>query len=116
MAARGFDQIVLSLITAHPVIGQPARHGFMLNYPQAWARFYAEKRLERIDPVRQYIPYAEAAFTWASLPERMSLIPAQLDCLRLGMAAGLRDGIGIPLRGPCGALAGIGAASSKGGV
>lgn len=116
MAAIGFDRIVFSLITDHPEHGYSSGHGIMLNYPSEWMRFYSQKGYELIDPVRHKIYNADDVFTWASLHREHDLTKAQTECLRLADDAGLHDGIGVPLRGPRGELAGIGAASNFGGV
>lgn len=116
MAANGFDRVLFGLLTEHHTIGRPAQHACMHNHPDSWIRYYTEKKLGLIDPVRQYIPHAEGPFTWASLPQRMVLIPQQVEFLRLAAAAGLHDALSIPLRGPRGALAEIGAAGSRAGV
>jgi LuxR family transcriptional regulator, quorum-sensing system regulator BjaR1 len=115
MAELGFDRLIFSLMTDHLAIARRAGHGLMLNYPEDWMNFYAEKRLETADPVRHKMYVAPGVFTWKSL-SHPGLTKIQTNCLSFGDEAGLHDGIGIPLRGPRGAIAGIGAASSAGGV
>jgi DNA-binding CsgD family transcriptional regulator len=116
MSACGFDRIVFSLMTDHPTTGRKAGHGIITNYPLDWIKYYREKWLELIDPVRQFVHAAEGPFTWNSLPRYFRLSKIQRECLMLGAEAGLKDGVGIPLRGPGNAFAGVGAASSAGGV
>jgi LuxR family quorum sensing-dependent transcriptional regulator len=116
MSKLGFDRIIFSLITDHPEHGHSAGHGIMLNYPDEWMMFYVSQDYELIDPVRRKIYMAEGVFSWQSLHREYSLSKKQAECLHLGNEAGLHDGIGIPLRGPHGELAGIGAASSAGGI
>lgn len=113
MASLGFDRLVFSLMTNHPMLQLPAGHGIMSNYPQAWIDFYMQEGYEFIDPVRHKVFTAEAVFSWRDIGRQQSLTSKQAACLRLAEDAGLHDGIGIPLRGPCGALAGIGAACSS---
>lgn len=115
MAELGFDRLIFSLMTDHLAIERRAGHGLMLNYPVDWMRFYAEKKLEAADPVRHKMYVAPGVFTWKGL-NHPGLTKTQTGCLAMGDEAGLHDGIGIPLRGPRGAIAGIGAASSAGGV
>lgn len=88
MMSLGFDQIIFSLMTNHASIERPAGHGIIANYSESWMKYYQEKKYEDFDPVRRH----------------------------MFAAPGLKDGIGIPLYGPRGALAGVGAASSAGGV
>ena len=116
LSAQGLDRVIFSLMTDHPTTGRRAGHGVISNYPQDWMKFYLEHWYDVIDPVRHYLFEADGAFTWSSLPRRHRLTEAQGECLKLAVEAGLRDGIAIPLRGPRGALAGIGVASSAGGV
>jgi DNA-binding CsgD family transcriptional regulator len=88
----------------------------MLNYPPDWMNFYVERNLQVTDPVRHKMYASMGAFTWDSLKDPRRLTRTQIETLEMGSDAGLKDGIGIPLRGPRGAIAGIGAASSAGGV
>lgn len=116
MGDLGFDRLIFSLMTDHIAIQRRAGHGLMLNYPDDWMKFYMDKKLEVLDPVRHKLYIAPGVFTWESLNEHSTLTKTQSNCLSMGDEAGLHDGIGIPLRGPRGAIAGIGAASSAGGV
>jgi len=116
MSDLGFDRLIFSLMTDHLMIGKRSGHGIILNYPEDWMEFYMERHFEVTDPVRHKMYTSPGVFTWRSLviPERLT--KTQLQTLQLGTDAGLHDGIGVPLRGPRGAIAGIGAASSAGGV
>lgn len=116
MAELGFDRLIFSLMTEHIAIKRPAGHGLKLNYPDNWMEFYVERNLQVTDPVRHKMYAAPGVFTWQSLVEPRHLTKTQVQTLEMGKDAGLRDGIGIPLRGPRGAIAGVGAASSAGGV
>lgn len=116
MEKIGFDRLVFSLMTDHAVIQRPAGHGILVNYTEDWMKHYAEKKYEALDPVRRYIYSAPGAFTWEKLMERPIMTGQQRTFMREGDDAGLHDGIGIPLRGPLGAIAGVGAASSAGGI
>jgi DNA-binding CsgD family transcriptional regulator len=110
----GFDRIVFSLMTDHLRQGLFARHGIASNYPQDWMRHYMASGYEDMDPVRQWVVTADGPFCWRDPVRARCLSPAQRNLLDQGEEAGLKDGIGIPLRGANGALAGIGAASSSG--
>jgi hypothetical protein len=116
MSRHGFDRIIFSLMMDHETTGHRAGHGIVTNYPPDWMRFYFDRRYDRVDSVRQYVHVAEGAFTWRSLPAQLNLTRSQRECLRLREEAGLKDGIGAPLREPWGAVAGIGAASSADGI
>lgn len=112
MSFRGFDHVVFSLLTDHPVIGRPAQHAIFCTYPEAWMQHYNACNYEAIDPVRNHLPATDEAFLWDSLRE--SLTREQDICMREADAAGLKMGIAVPLHGQRGMLAGIGAASSHG--
>ncbi|MDF3023063.1 MAG: transcriptional regulator, LuxR family [Alphaproteobacteria bacterium] len=112
MSFRGFDHVVFSLLTDHPVIGRPAQHAIFCTYPEAWMQHYNTRNYEAIDPVRNHLPATDEAFLWDSL--RGNLTQEQDTCMREADAAGLKKGIAIPLHGQRGMLAGIGAASSHG--
>lgn len=117
MAAYGFDRLVFSLMTDHNAIQQKAGHGIMLNYPDDWMAYYTKHKYETFDPVRVQISASDSIFAWDELLLQPGLVTKkQLNLLKQGEDAGLRDGIGIPLRAANGAIAGVGAASSAGGV
>jgi DNA-binding CsgD family transcriptional regulator len=116
MAELGFDRLIFSLMTEHLFIKKPAGHGIMLNYPESWMKHYIENKFEKADPVRHKMYASPGAFFWKNLPQEQHLTTTQSACLFGGTEAGLHDGIGVPMRGPHGAIAGIGAASSSGGV
>src|SRR5690606_38718787 len=111
MANYGFDRVLFSLMTDHPSIGKSSGHGIMRNYPGEWMAYYADRKYEDADPVRQYVMQAPAPFTWSFLVEALQLMPDQQKVMDEAREAGLHHGIAIPMRGPMGAIAGIGAAS-----
>jgi len=116
MAKRGFDRLIFSLMTDHAHIKMKAGHGIMLNYPEDWMQHYTKNSYDVFDPVRCSMYSKNSVFVWEDLLDSPTLTKNQVSCLKQGEDAGLRNGIGIPLRGPHGAIAGIGAASSSGGV
>lgn len=116
MHELGFDQIIFSLMTDHKHIERPSGHGIMLNYSESWMKYYQEKDYESFDPVRRHMYAAPTLFVWDELLAQTVATRTQRTLMHEGRDAGLKDGIGIPLHGPHGALAGVGAASSAGGV
>jgi DNA-binding CsgD family transcriptional regulator len=116
MAGLGFDRLIFSLMTEHVAIRRPAGHGLKFNYPQDWMDYCVKQNYQVTDPVRHRMFAAPGVFTWQSLVDPRRLTATQVETLEGGKDAGLQDGIGIPLRAPRGAIAGIGAASSTGGV
>ena len=112
MSARGFNMVVFSLLTDHPAIARPAQHGIFCTYPDEWMQHYNSRNYEIIDPVRHHLPAADETFLWDSLQGKLTR--EQDVCMREADAAGLKNGIAIPLHGQRGTLAGIGAACSHG--
>lgn len=116
MGVLGFDRIVFSLMTDHALIRRPAGHGILLNYSEHWMKHYQEKNCEIYDPVRRHMYAAPGSFTWDNLMQRPTMTDLQRNFMNEADEAGMYDGIGVPLRGPQRAIAGVGAASSSGGV
>ncbi|MDD9899503.1 MAG: autoinducer binding domain-containing protein [Alphaproteobacteria bacterium] len=116
MHQLGFDRLIFSLMTDHVSIDRNAGHGIILNYSDDWMNYYTEKSYDVYDPVRRQMFSAAGTFRWDDVMEVPTLTDTQKTLMYEADDAGMKSGIGIPLRGPRGALAGIGAASSTGGV
>jgi len=116
LARLGYDLFVYSLLTDHLAIGKQAGHGELGNYPEGWFQCYMEKDYLHIDPVVRYVGQYRSPVYWKDLKKNHHLTTAEKKVLNEGGEAGLLDGIGIPIHGPCGELAGLGVASSTGGV
>jgi LuxR family quorum sensing-dependent transcriptional regulator len=116
MAGLGFDRLIFSLMTDHVAIRRRAGHGIMLNYPQDWMKHYGAQNYEALDPVRKQMYAASGPFVWKNLMTLPVMTKRQHLFMQEGDEAGLHDGLGVPLRGPRGAIAGVGAASSSGGI
>lgn len=116
MAQLGFDRLIFSLMTEHVMIGRPAGHGIISNYPDDWMAYYTEKQYEDLDPVRGGMFSTFSPFVWEDMEQKQPLTRQQASFMHEGKEAGLKSGVGIPLRGANGAIAGVGAASSQEGV
>jgi LuxR family quorum sensing-dependent transcriptional regulator len=116
MGKLGFDRLIFSLMTDHIAIQRRAGHGIFFNYPEDWMKYYVEKKFEVIDPVRRQMYVAPTIFSWKGVTELPTVTETQNRFMLEATEAKLYDGIGIPLRGPRGAIAGVGAASSSGSV
>ena len=113
----GLDRVLYSLLTDHPSINLKAGHGVVRSYPEDWMSYYFEKGYDDIDPVKRYIPsWYHGPFLWDQLDHIYSLSKEEQRVLNEGKEAGLLDGIAIPLVGVGGEVAGMGFASSHGGV
>lgn len=113
MAALGFDYVLFSLLTAHPSLELPAGHGLMHGFPDAWTAFFIRDDGEVIDPLRRKVFLSDDVFSWNSAMEGYPLPKKDVPRLLRAQKAGLHEVIGIPLRGPHGALACAIAASEK---
>jgi DNA-binding CsgD family transcriptional regulator len=112
----GFDRVIYSLITDHLSLGHKAGHGIRQNYPEDWMRHYVERGYERKDPVPKFAFRTAQAFTWSWLVEKGGLTDDERRLMDEAAEAGLLDGVGIPLYGPNGEIAGVGLANGSGGA
>jgi len=112
----GYDRIMYSALTHHPVHDSVSSPSIMKNYPDDWVDYYVEQGFVKTDPVRKYVIASRGPFTWDAMEKRLELGPAQSDVMNGGREAGLLDGIAIPLHGPFGEVLGVGLASSTGGI
>jgi DNA-binding CsgD family transcriptional regulator len=116
LGVLGYDRFCYSLITDHPSLGLKAGHGIVSNYPEDWMVHYRANRYEKKDPVPHYGIAATRPFTWDSLSQTYELKAEQKKVMEEARDARLLDGIAIPICGRNGELAGLGMASSTGGV
>jgi DNA-binding CsgD family transcriptional regulator len=104
---HGIDRAIFSLSTEHGDIDTPAQLGLIHNYPRDWMDYYFEKGFDRIDPVLIHAARTVGMFQWKEIPRYLDLRKKQRLCLHLGEEAGLNNGLGILMRGPCNQTAGI---------
>jgi DNA-binding CsgD family transcriptional regulator len=116
VADFGFDRVVYTLVTDHPSFKKPAKHAVFGNYPSDWMAYYREQNFEKIDPVIKTAALSKVPFSWADImtPDNWTL--EQKKFMSAGEEAGLRDGACIPVFGGPGEVAGVGLASSMGGI
>jgi DNA-binding CsgD family transcriptional regulator len=110
---HGIDRAIFSLSTDHDDIDAPVKLGLIHNYPKDWMAYYLEKGFDRIDPVLIHAARTVGMFQWKELPRYLDLRKKQRLCLNLGQEAGLHNGLGILMRGPCNQTAGIALATSE---
>ena len=115
----GYDQVAFGALSpaAQNRFGRerPAP-AVVLNYPEDWINYYFENEYQSIDPVVLQTPSRRRAFLWKSLEERTNLTRDQVALFREGEAAGLRDGLSVPIHGPFGELFVVSLASAAGGT
>jgi len=112
----GYDRYCYSLITDHPSLGLDAGHGIVANYPDDWMSHYKANSYEKKDPVPRHGFETLRPFTWESLKRTRELRADEKLVMDEGGEAGLLDGVAIPICGHNGELAGVGIASSTGGI
>jgi DNA-binding CsgD family transcriptional regulator len=112
----GYDRFCYSLITAHPSLGLDAGHGIVKNYPDDWMSHYEANHYEKKDPVPQHCFATGRPFTWESLVQTRELRAEEKRVMHEAADARLLEGIAIPICGHNGELAGVGIASSTGGI
>jgi len=112
----GYDRFCYSLVTDHPSLGLSAGHGIAANYPDDWMSHYKANVYEKKDPVPRHAFDTLRPFTWESLHETRELKADEKRVMDEAKEAKLLDGIAIPICGPNGELAGVGMASSLGGI
>jgi DNA-binding CsgD family transcriptional regulator len=112
----GFDQFCYSLFTDHPSLGVNAGHALAGNYPLDWMSHYLANGYDKNDPVLCYGGAISAPFTWDWLCQTRTLTPEQKKVMGEAGDAGLRYGAAIPIFGHSGEIAGLGVASTLGGV
>lgn len=112
----GYDRICYSLITDHPSLGLKAGHGVMRNYSEDWMKHYVARGYEKTDPVPKYCFATNKPFTWEWVINSVDLSDNQKMVMNEAHEAKLFDGMAVPMYGVNGELAGVGLASSSGGV
>ena len=109
---HGLDRMIFCLQTNHDHIDMKPGVGVIQNYPEDWMKHYFEKGYDRVDPVITYCQNKMDTFTWAEIPERLKMTRMQVQCLNMGIEAGLYNGVCTPLWGP-NQFAGVGLASAE---
>lgn len=109
----GYDQIIYSFITDHKRCGIKAGHGVQNMFPQDWMNHYEESGYQALDPAVHYAFQTSQPFSWDYLKKLSFLKKKQTNILLEAEEAGLNTGVGIPLYGANGELAGVGLSSSN---
>ncbi|MCB9988282.1 MAG: LuxR family transcriptional regulator [Rhodospirillales bacterium] len=116
LSEMGFDRVVYSLLTDHFSLQKKAGHGIAYNYPDDWMKYYAEKGYDTEDPVPKQAFKSSRPFSWEGLTKTSELTALEQKVMNEAEEAGLKNGVGIPLYGAHSEIAGVGLASSTGGI
>jgi DNA-binding CsgD family transcriptional regulator len=112
----GYDSVVYSLLTDHPSIGRKAGHGVTGNYPTDWMEYYMAKGYFAKDPIPKHAFTTAAAYTWEHVVNTCSISARQRRLMCEAEDARLLCGAAVAIYGPDFEVAGVGIASTTGGV
>lgn len=113
LATLGFDRVMYSALANSREANAPA---ILANYPDDWIDHYVRQGYVQSDPVRRTCIVARRPFAWSEIATSPHFTAKHLRIFPEAEAAGLHDGVAVPLHGPCGEVMGVGLASSVGGV
>lgn len=112
----GFDSVVYSLLTDHPSINRPKGHGVLGNYPKDWMDYYISKGYFDTDPIPRYAFSTSEAYTWDHVVQNVQTTHKQRRVMNEAREAKLLDGVAVAMYGPNHEVAGVGLASTLGGI
>ena len=102
MAQAGFDKVLFSLLTDHPVISRKAGHVVAINFPKDWLATYFS---EIFILMKRQILSPCSAISWKSLRGELNSKDKHKKFFIEAEEAGIHGGAFILLRGPMGAFA-----------
>lgn len=114
VSEAGFDSNVFSLLTPHKSINLDAGHAIASAYPEDWMKHYTERNYLPIDPIIHHAFKTPYTFAWSELKQSDRLTKEQATILCEAEEAGLRSGVGTPLYGINGEIAGFGLSAQDG--
>lgn len=113
----GFDSLLFCLMTDHPSIGQPAKHGILAGYPEDWMKHYTASHYEPIDPIRKEVMLnTQQIFSWEAVDKIRPYNKVERHILNQGKDAGLHNGVAVSLQNIHDEIIALGFASSHGGI
>lgn len=111
---RAFDLFVGSFgidVSSYHIIAKnlravPLKDGLIReNFPDNWVKKYIEEHYSDIDPVIAQARREAKPFHWFEVGQKMKLSAVQSEFLSELKAAGLTDGLAVPIFGPEGTMA-----------
>jgi DNA-binding CsgD family transcriptional regulator len=112
----GFDRVMYSVLAKRRDLGAADGPALMRNYPDDWISHYVASGYVESDPVRRVCVVARRPFTWDEVVASGHFSKRDLRIFPEAKAAGLHDGVAIPLHGPGGEVFGVGMAGSAPGA
>lgn len=98
MPHLGFDHY--ALVHHVDLAGLPTGAVHLDNYPRGWQREFIHRRYYAEDPVHVACQRAARPFLWRHLPRLLALSREQAAILDAARAAGLVDGLTVPMHVP----------------
>lgn len=98
MPHLGFDHY--ALVHHVDLAGLPTGAVHLDNYPRDWQREFIHQRYYAEDPVHVACQRAGRPFLWRDLPQLLALSREQAAILDAARAAGLADGLTVPVHVP----------------
>ena len=110
----GLRYLAYAALKDHSRYGAPKHPApiVMHSCPEEWIADYLRDGYARSDPVLLHAPEIRVPFLWRWLPELRPLDEAQIRVLAMARAAGLKEGMSVPLIGPASARAVLSFATS----
>src|SRR4051812_25267031 len=95
----GIDSLLFCLMTDHDSIGERAKHGKFMGYPEDWMKHYVANNYEPIDPIRrESMLQKQRIFTWEGVDEIRPYNKKERSILNQAKDAGLKDGVAVSLQ------------------
>jgi DNA-binding CsgD family transcriptional regulator len=104
---EGFGQVAYGALNYHEPLHLPnlPAPAVAINFPDHWRDYYFERKYHEIDPVVTLTPYIQRPFLWSWLQQQPGLRYEQRVIFEEAQAAGLNNGISVPLHGAWGRVA-----------
>lgn len=104
---EGFDRVAYGALNYREPLHLPDNPApaIAMNFPDDWRDHYFERKYDEIDPVITLTPSLARPFLWTSLQQRFDLKIKQRLIFDEARAAGLNNGISVPLHGAWGRVA-----------
>lgn len=101
---EGFGQVAYGALNYHEPLHLPDLHApaVAINFPDYWRDYYFERKYHQIDPVVTLTPCIQRPFLWGWLRQQPGLRYDQRVIFDEAQAAGLNNGISVPLHGAWG--------------
>lgn len=102
----GFSNLIYAPVRNHP---DSSNNWSLTSYPEEWQKIYVEKGYIKTNPTRRKAALSFSPFTWSELESEISAKERSIfhDC----RATGMREGLVVPVHGPCGQAIAIGFAT-----